>query len=412
MKQHGDLAQRPWDGRTFSMHPGTEAESSRQIDERYLVEQAQALVRINSVNPAFSGGATDEREVAACVEGELRALGMHTSRYEPEAGRVSVVGRLKGSGGGKSLMLYAHYDTVATDAMAGDPLSGEVRNGRIYGRGAFDMKGALAACMTAAKAVAESGGGRRGDLLIAAVADEEVASIGMQDVLRHVRPDAAIVTEATDLQLCLAHKGFSWIEVETEGRAAHGSRFDEGIDANMRMGRVLGGLDRLEQALRASPPHPLLGPPSLHAAVLRGGSGTSTYAAQCRLEIERRMLPGETEAGVVAQVQAIADRLAKEDPTFRASVRAFLTRHSFETTMDAPIARATMAAASAVLGKPPNVIGVGYWMDTALLGAAGVDTVCIGPSGAGAHGGEEWVDIGSLARLSEILFLVAREQCE
>ena len=381
------------------------------IDERYLVDQAQSLVRINSINPAFSGGTTDERDVATHVDGEMRALGMETSQYEPEPGRVSVVGRLRGSGGGRSLMLYAHYDTVAVDGMTIDPFGGEVRDGRVYGRGAFDMKGALAACLAAVKAMASSPDPRRGDLFIAAVADEEVASIGMQEVLRHVKPDAAIVTEATDLQLCLAHKGFSWIEVVTTGRAAHGSRFDEGVDANMRMGRLLARLDTLEQSLRASAPHPLLGTPSLHAAVLQGGSGTSTYAARCRLEIERRTVPGETEESVVAQVQAIADRLADEDPTFSATVRAFLSRDSFETSADAPIARATMHAATSVLGKAPEIIGVGYWMDTALLGSAGVDTVCIGPSGEGAHAAIEWVDVRSLVQLAEILVLAAREQC-
>lgn len=381
------------------------------IDEKYLVEQARALVRINSINPAFSGGATDERAVASYVAGQLRAMGMETALIEPEPGRVSVLGRLRGQGGGKSLMLYAHHDTVAVDGMIGDPFGGEVRDGRVYGRGSFDMKGALASCIAAAMAIAEKSDDRRGDLLIAAVADEEVASIGMQAVLEYVKPDAAIVTEATELQICLAHKGFSWIEVETIGRAAHGSRFDEGIDANMRMGRFLAGLDQLEHSLRESKQHPLLGPPSLHAAVLQGGTGTSTYASHARLEIERRTLPGETEASVLAQVQAIIDRLAREDPTFKAHARAFLTRNSFETGADAPIARATIGAATRVLGKTPEIIGVPYWMDTALLGGAGVDTVCIGPTGAGAHAAEEWVDIRSLVQLSEILVTAASEYC-
>lgn len=378
-------------------------------DAQFIVEQAQALVRINSINPAFSGGATNEREVAGHVAEELRALGMDARLLEPEPGRVSVLGRLAGTGGGPSLMLYAHHDTVGVEEMA-EPFSGDVRDGRLYGRGAFDMKGALAACLGALRSL-RHGAPLRGDVYLASVADEEVASIGMEAVLREVAPDMAIVTEATDLDLCVAHKGFVWVEVETLGRAAHGSRFEEGIDANMRMGRVLAGLERLERSLRSTSPHPLLGPPSLHAAVLQGGTGASTYAAHCRLEIERRTLPGETTAGVLAEVQAIVHRLSAADPDFRANVRALLARGGFETSAGSRVAAATAAAAREVLGRDPGRIGVAYWMDMALLGEAGADVVCIGPVGAGAHAAEEWVDVESIISLGEILARAARAVC-
>lgn len=388
----------------------TTAGAATSIDERYLLEQARALVRINSINPAFSGGTTDERAVAAHVDGELRALGMQTQLLEPEARRTSVIGRLHGTGGGRSLMLYAHYDTVAIEGMTSDPFAAEVRDGRLYGRGAYDMKGALASCIAAVKTIAAAGA-LRGDVYIAAVADEEVASIGIQEVLRHVLTDGAIVTEPTELQLCLAHKGFSWIEVETFGRAAHGSRFQDGIDANMRMGRFLAALEVLEQRLRSATPHERLGPPSLHAAVLKGGTGTSTYAEHARLEIERRTLPGETEESVVAEIREITDKLAGSDPTFKSNVRAFLTRPSYEARSDSPIVHAARKAATDVLGHPPAEIGAAYWMDTALIAAAGIDTVCIGPTGAGAHAAEEWVDLHSMKQLAEILARAAREYC-
>ena len=219
------------------------------------------------------------------------------------------------------------------------------------------MKGGLAACLGAVKAVRDGGTPLAGDLLVAAVADEEVASIGMAEVLRHVRADAAIVTEATELEVCLAHKGFCWVEVETRGRAAHGSRFDLGVDANMRMGRFLARLEGLERELRARAPHPLVGPPSLHAAVLRGGTGTSTYAERCRLEVERRTIPGETEAQVLRELGAIAEALAAEDPSFRADVRPMLARGSFEVGCDEPVVRAAAAAARRVLGRDPALVG-------------------------------------------------------
>ncbi|HSU14451.1 M20/M25/M40 family metallo-hydrolase [Longimicrobium sp.] len=381
-----------------------------EADREYFVDTLGALVRINSINPAFSDGSTNESEAAGWTAKEMERLGMSVRRFEAEPGRASVVGVLPGSGGGRSLMLYAHLDTVGIEGMP-EPFAAEVRDGKMYGRGAYDMKAGLAAALAAVKALRDAGASLAGDVLIAAVADEEVASIGMQEVLRHVTADAAIVTEPTELEVGLAHKGFSWIEVETFGRAAHGSQFGVGIDANLRMGRFLARLDALEQELRNSEPHPLVGPPSLHAAVLNGGTGASTYAAHCRLTVERRMVPGETEELVVGQLRAIADALAEEDSTFRAEVRATLTRDSFEVPADAAIVRRVLAAAAEVLGRTPVTRGFPFWMDAAFLAAAGVETVVIGGSGAGAHETEEWVDIESHVQLATILARTAASYC-
>jgi len=381
-----------------------------RIDGEHLDSTLARMVRIDSVNPFFSGGTTDERAIAAFVAAELERLGLRVETYEPEPRRVSVVGTLPGSGGGRSLMLYGHMDTVGPGDMA-EPWSAAVRDGRMYGRGTYDMKGGLAACIAAAKAVAGSGVRLAGDLHVCGVADEEVASLGMIDVLTHCRPDAAVVTEATELDVSLAHKGFCWFAVETIGRAAHGSRFDEGIDANLRMGRFLHRLEALERELRQRPPHPLVGPPSLHAGVLCGGTAPSIYAAHCRLEIERRTLPGETAAACLAELQAILDALAAEDPGFVGRVRPTLTRGAFAVAPDAPLVRAVIAAATAVLGRVPATIGHSFWMDAALLAEAGVETVVIGPVGAGAHADIEWVDLGSVHRLAAILARTAVAVC-
>lgn len=381
-----------------------------QIDRSHLEQTLAALVRINSVNPKFSDGSTNEGLIALHLAGVLRALGMEVSLYDAAPQRTSVVGRLRGTGGGRSVMLYGHIDTVGIDGMKA-PLSGRVKNGRMFGRGTYDMKGGVAACIAAVKALVDSGASLAGDIVLVGVADEEVASIGMSEVLRHVRTDAAIVTEATELQLCLAHKGFCWMEVEVEGRAAHGSRFEEGIDANMAMGRFLGRLDVLERELRKRTPHALVGPPSLHAAVILGGSGTSTYAAHCRLEIERRTIPGETEAGALAEVQGLLDTLAADDPNFRARVRPLLSRGSFEAHPRSSIVEAVSTAATTELGAAPTVIGHSYWMDAALIAEAGIETVVIGPAGAGAHAAREWVDLESVERLAAILARAATSYC-
>jgi acetylornithine deacetylase len=381
-----------------------------QIDRAYLEHTLAALVRINSVNPKFSDGSTDESAIAGHLESVLRALGMEVTRYDAAPRRTSVVGRLRGSGGGRSLMLYGHIDTVGIEEMKA-PLSGRIRDGRIYGRGSYDMKGGVAACIAAVKAIVDNGVPLAGDVVFVGAADEEVASIGMSEVLKHVRTDAAIVTESTELQLCLAHKGFLWMEVEVEGRAAHGSRFEEGIDANMAMGRFLGRLDSLERALRKRTPHALVGPPSLHAAVILGGTGTSTYAAHCRLEIERRTIPGETEASALAEIQEILDALAADDPSFRGRVRPLLARGTFEARRDSGIVESVSAEATEVLGAAPRIIGEPYWMDAALLADAGIETVVIGPTGAGAHAAREWVELDSVERVAAILARTAVRFC-
>jgi acetylornithine deacetylase/succinyl-diaminopimelate desuccinylase-like protein len=384
--------------------------ASFSIDRDYLVSTLTDLVRIDSVNPSLVPGGAGESRIAAHVAETMRALGMTVTTLEATSGRPSVVGRLTGSGDGRSVMLNAHLDTVGIEGMAG-ALVPAIRDGRLYGRGAYDMKGSLAACLATAKALVDAKAGMRGDLVLAAVADEEYASLGTAEVARSVPVHAAIVTEPTELDVCIAHKGFVWLEVETAGRAAHGSRFFEGIDANMRMGRLLGRLDRLEQELRARPPHPLVGPPSLHAPTLHGGSELSTYAASCRLGIERRTVPGETEAGVRAEIERLLEETRADDPSFRAGVRCLLARNAFEVSPDAPIASAVRAAATRRLGRPPALIGKPFWMDSAILADAGVETVIIGPIGGGAHTSEEWVDLQSLETLAAILADVAVAYC-
>ncbi len=381
------------------------------FDRDYLIKTLSDLIRINSINPQLvPDGAAGEAEIAGYIAGALRRLNLKVMTHEPKPGRVSVVGKLKGKGRGRSLMLNGHVDTVGVAGMPA-PFSAAIRNGRMYGRGTYDMKGSIAACMTAVKALVDANVSLGGDLLLAAVADEEHFSLGTTEVIKHYHADGAIVTEATEMNLCRAHKGFIWLEVETLGRAAHGSRFDEGIDANMHMGRFLAELDKLERELRSRSPHPLVGPPSLHAALINGGAGLSTYAASCKLKVERRTIPGETEAQVLSELKAIVHRLSEADPTFKAAVRAFCTRDPFEVVADAAIVRAVEQAATQVRGTPPQHIGQTFWMDSALLANAGAETVVIGPIGAGAHADEEWVDLQSLVDLAQILAQAAVEYC-
>ncbi|MGH3103823.1 MAG: M20/M25/M40 family metallo-hydrolase, partial [Gaiellaceae bacterium] len=313
-----------------------------------------------------------------------------------------VVARARGSGGGRSLILNAHLDTVALGGMA-DALAPRVTGTRLYGRGAYDMKGSLAAIMlTAAEAVQRR---LAGDLIVTAVADEEAESIGTAAIAGTIRADAAIVAEPTELRLAVAHKGFVWLEVETHGRAAHGSRYELGVDAIALMGHVLVGLSALDERLRAgSDPHPLLGGASLHASLIEGGQELSTYPERCLLKLERRTLPGETAEIVEEQV---ADLVA----AVGGSLKRLLVREPLETSREEPIVELLLSNAAAVLGEPPPVVGVPFWTDAALLSAAGIPTVVFGPGGAGAHADVEWVDLGDVARTAEVLLATATEFC-
>jgi acetylornithine deacetylase len=381
-----------------------------KIDSDYVRDTLVRLIQINSINPSLAPGAPGEAAIAAFIASSLRASGISVETHEPEPGRVTVVGTLRGSGGGRSLMLNAHSDTVDVAGMA-EPFSGAIRDGRVYGRGSFDMKGSLAACMAAAKALADSGTTIRGDLIVAAVADEEYGSLGTRDLLTRLRTDAAIVTEPTALDVCLAHKGYLWIEVQVEGRAAHGSRFELGVDANMKMGTFLHALGSLERELRSRKPHPLVGPPSLHAALLNGGSGLSTYAARSSVQIERRTIPGETESQAVSEIQQLVNILSASDPDFNATVKPYFVRDPFEISPGASIVKAVQQAAARVRGNQPRLIGDTPWMDAALLQAAGVETVVCGATGTGAHADTEWVELQSVIDLAEILAEAAMEYC-
>jgi len=366
------------------------------------------LVAIESVNPDLAGEGSGEGAIARFVSSWLRGHGLEVEIVEPVPGRPSVVGVLHGSGGGRNLILNAHMDTVGAGGMT-NPFQPYVESGRIYGRGAYDMKGSLAAMMVAAKEARNLG--LSGDLIVTAVADEEVASLGTQAVLGRVAADAAIVTEPTELRLCIAHKGFVWLEIETRGVAAHGSRPDIGIDAVARMGRILTGVADLDRRLRRRRGHPLLGTGSIHASQIEGGRELSTYPARCVVKLERRTLPGEDGATALRELEGVIERALQADSQLAASARVLIERAPSEVTSDSELTVIVAGAAREALDLPSNPIGVAYWMDMALFNAAGIPAVAFGPSGAGAHADVEWVDLSSLEACAQTYLRAAAQIC-
>src|SRR3989442_1301602 len=362
------------------------------------------LVAIESVNPDLVASGSGETAIAQFVASWLRDAGLDVEIVEPVPGRPSVVGVLRGSGGGPSLMLNAHVDTVGAGGMA-DAFSPVVRDGRVYGRGAYDMKASLAAIMITAREAASLR--LKGDLIITAVADEEVASLGTSAVIERYRADAAIVTEPTELRLCLAHKGCVWLEVETTGVAAHGSRADLGVDAIANMGQVLTGVLDLNERLRSGARHPLLGTGSIHASLIEGGQEMSTYPARCVAKLERRTIPGEKLFPIYGEVHGEAGEwgpLILEGD--QVTARVLLERAPSELPPDHPVSKVVAEAAG-----QPDIIGVAYWMDMALTNAAGIPTVAYGPIGQGAHADVEWVDLASVEKCVDVYLKAAEKLC-
>ncbi len=362
-----------------------------------------ALVGIDSINPSLVAGAAGESGIAEYVAGWLREAGLQVELQEVLPGRPNVVARVAGTGHGRSLMLNAHLDTVGVAGMT-DPFRPRVEGDRLYGRGAYDMKAGLAAIMLAARSV-QRAGGAPGDLIVTAVMDEEYASAGTEAVLAAYQADGAIVTEPTGLRLCTAHKGFAWLAVSTEGRAAHGSRPDLGVDAIAHMGWVLVQLEALGKRLAQGQAHPLLGTGSIHASLIEGGQELSSYPERCRVQIERRTIPGETPESVLEEILAELHRQSANDPSFRAEAELLFWREPFDVDPGAPIAQ----AATAITGDQPRIYGDTPWMDAALLSSAGIPTVVFGPGGAGAHAVDEWASISQTATCAEILAQAAMD---
>ena len=242
------------------------------------------LIAIDSVNPSLVPGAAGESEIAAAIATKLHSGGLDVRIQEVAPGRSNVIGLLEGKQKGRSLMLCGHMDTVGVVGMDA-PFDPVEKDGRVYGRGSQDMKGGLASMIAAALHVSKNGGLPAGRLIVAAVIDEEYASIGAEALVTKWKADAAVVGEPTDMKIAVGHKGFEWVEVTTEGVAAHGSRPADGRDAILRMGRVLSRLETLDRELQARPPHPIHGTASLHASLVAGGRELSTYPDQCTLDM-------------------------------------------------------------------------------------------------------------------------------
>jgi acetylornithine deacetylase len=372
------------------------------------VALTRAMVTIPSVNPELEEGGEGEEAMARQCSAWLEGWGYAPEQVEVAPGRWNVVARRAGGGGeGRTLLLNGHLDTVGVVGMTSAPFSGEARAGRVWGRGACDMKGGLGLILATAAELARSP--HPGELVVALTADEEHASVGMEALVRAgVQADGAVVCEPTGLAVMPAHKGFLWLEAEFRGRAAHGSRPDLGVDAILHAARFLSALEPLGARLREGPPHPLLAHASFHAGTIRGGSAPSVYPDRCHLVLERRTLPGEDPSSVLQEFIEVLDRVRAASPDLDATLQPGLFRPGTEVSGESHLVR-TLLQALEDEGVQRSMEGMTAWVDAAYLNEAGVPAVCFGPGSiAQAHGAEEWVPIAELETGARVLSRFAR----
>jgi acetylornithine deacetylase len=375
-----------------------------------VVDLLEALVSINSVNPGLADAAPGEAEIAAYVAAWARAAALRVEIVERTPGRPNVLVRGGRASGGRRLMLCGHLDTVGLAGMDA-PLTPRIKGDLLYARGAYDMKAGLAAALVACRDAAVTG--IAGEVVVAAVADEEHASTGIQEVLDHLdgsRFHAAVVNEPTELAIGIAHRGFVWTEVTVTGVAAHGSRPQLGVDAILKAAPLLVAFAELDRELAARP-HPFLGPGNLHGSLIVGGTEESTIPDQCVFTVERRTLPGESAATVEADVEALLARCRAADPQLVVTAHTTLARAPFQTPPDTDITTAMAAATARVTGSPAETVPLSYWADSAFIASAGISTVLYGPNGDGAHADVEWVSLSGTRTCAEVLTTVATELC-
>ena len=369
-----------------------------------VLELLQGLIAIPSVNPTLAPEESDgEAALASYARDWMMEHDVEAWLEDAAPGRPNAVGAV-GSGDGPTLALCGHIDTVSARGMTIAPYEPRREAERVYGRGSYDMKGGVAAVMAAVASLKDED--LDGRVLAALVVDEEYASIGADDFVARHEADACVVTEPTEGKLILTHKGFVWAELVTLGQAAHGSRWDLGVSAIGRMGRIVAALERFDVEELRSRTDPRLGPASLHCSLIEGGVGVSTYAPECRLQVERRTLPGETLDQVAEELSHVVTSIGEE-----ATVNPYFHRSALACDRDAPIARFVREAAAAMTGTAPEESGVAYWTDAAVFDAVGTPALLYGPAGEGAHAAVEWVNLDSVVSCARVLREVALRFC-
>jgi len=368
------------------------------------VDLVSAMVRIESVTPWLIPTGSGEGAVAQYIADWLKDTGAEIEIVEVEPGRPNVLARLRGTGGGPTLCLNAHSDTVGFANWPDEALQPRLDGDRLYGLGAADDKSGCAAAMLVLRALARSDTKLRGDLLVACVADEEGISIGSEHLAQQGGIDAAIVIEPQPTEeLIVEHQGFGWIDVIIHGVAAHGSAPEIGVDAIVHLAEVISRLHKLDRDVFTASPSPMNGRTVFHTGTIKGGTDYATYPNQATLGIEIGTQPGEHLSDRVAEIEDMFAEIAADEPGFSGEVAVRLDRDPFLAEGHERLQVVLAAAMQRVLGHPPKVTGLNAWTDAALMQAAGIPTLLIGATGGNYHAPGEWISISELVKLCSIL---------
>ncbi|MCJ7624379.1 MAG: M20/M25/M40 family metallo-hydrolase [Anaerolineaceae bacterium] len=377
-----------------------------------VINLVSDLVRIDSSNPWLVPGSAGEFEVGNFIADWLKALGMEVWLDDVEGDRKNVIAVWRGAGGGRSLCLNAHTDTVGYDLWKYQALQPRIEGDKLYGLGAADDKGHCAAIMLAAKAVVESKTRLRGDVWVGLTIDEEGTSSGTMDFVKRYQPDAALVLEPIGLgEITISHQGFGWIDVIVYGKAAHGCVPEIGIDAIAHMSEVVTRLQRLDREVFTPNSHPLNGKTVFHTGTIAGGTDYATYPAECVLGIEIGTQPGETIKNRVREIKEIFAEVREIYPNFKGEVRVKLDRNPFEAKGYEDLWKVVAAEVERVHGQPAKAVGENAWGDAALFQEAGIPTLMFGAAGANFHAPNEWVSISELTKLVEITAATIQQFC-
>lgn len=391
----------------------------------YFSEQEviDLLIKLVSI-PSHEGIENQESETAGAIYDFFVREGIDAELIPVVDGRCNVIATLRGTGGGKTLLLTGHTDTVPPYDMP-DPYEVRIADGNLYGRGVVDMKGQLACMMMAIAAIKRAGIRLSGDLIFGALIDEEAKSLGTRAWLQSCAklPDAAIVGETSNMDICIGHRGLEWFEFTFYGRTVHGGRQKEGINAIRKAMMFISRLENdLIPKIGRKTPHPVIGSPSMNYGLIRGGTQPSTVAGECILQMDRRWIPGERFPDIVQEYQQIIDELSAEDPQFKADIKvmeiSYMDDQYIHEVMDTdpgePIVKAAVKAIEKVTGEKAIIKPFTAWTDGGLISYYGkVPTIVLGPGEMeSAHSATEHIPVDSLVPAALIYAAIAQEFCK
>lgn len=366
-----------------------------------------ALVRIESVGPAFGGPAGGEARVMAWAQEFLQKLGIDSELRDALPGRPNLYAKIAGKDPSRSLLFETHVDTVSTKGMTIDPVGAEIRDGRMWGRGSTDAKAQVASMLHAIRAIVADGITPSVNLELVLAVDEESGFGGVRALVREIQNRdeksegkiiGAVVGEPTGLSVVTSHKGSQRIQIEVKGRAAHSALPQLGVNAIHHAGILVQAIEGDYAAQLARREHPLVGCPTINVSMIEGGTQINLVPDSARIQVDRRTIPGETKESVRAELEGVLAGVAGRVPDFQAVLHdPFLIDPCLETDPNDPLARRAVGL-SAAFGRSAEPIGVSYCTDGSKLTEIGVPTIVVGPGSIEqAHTADEWMDLEELA---------------